>query len=132
MLNAVLSKLRNGYTPNASIINIHSEAARKHLENIQTKGYTVIKGGFSEDKALAVIKDYTNWCNQRVDLVRSFKKSSGFNSRLVNFHTISKEAFSLFENEQLLAVTDAFFNAETVVYTSLFFHEGTEQDIHRP
>lgn len=131
MLRSVLSSFRGRKTPITTFVNITSSDARTHIENIQTKGFTVIKGAFSKAEANQLIQGYEEWCAGRAEMVQSFKKSSGFNSRLVNFHTVSKSAFSLFENETLLAVTDAFFNAETVVYTSLFFHEGTEQDIHR-
>jgi len=105
--------------------------AAKHISRIVNDGYTLIRGAVPQDDIDRVMDDYLSWTEKNKALTAQFKKSSGFNSRLVNFHSVSNHAFNLFQNQKLLAVTDGFFNQESAVYTSLFFQEGTEQNIHR-
>jgi len=128
MLDAVAKVQIHG---NSDVIAESSKEAAQHIARLMYNGYTVIKNAVPVDQVDRVVQEYLSWTKENQALVDRFKKTSGFNSRLVNFHTISNPAFNLFQNERLLAVTDGFFNQETAVYTSLFFQEGTEQTIHR-
>jgi phytanoyl-CoA hydroxylase len=111
------------------------------LIDIAIKGYinSIIKDGFVIIKPT---QDYVYLCDQarqdfyrflekNQDLVEPHKDDYGTLSRIVNLHTIVPSLFSLFSNaKNALDVLD-FFLGETVVYTSLYFERGSNQEIHR-
>lgn len=51
--------------------------------------------------------------------------------RVVNLHLVVDALATVFSANGALAVCDRFFDAETVLYTSLLLERGSEQALHR-
>lgn len=102
------------------------------LNELHENGFVVLSNVFSDAVADRLVQDYLSWCDLYHDEVFQAKKTNGFNSRLVNFHTQSTIAQSLLAKARILDVCDTFFGGrKTSIYTSLFFQEGTKQPLHR-
>lgn len=60
------------------------------------------------------------------------REPDGRYPRLINFHLAIPKMLHIFsQNHLALAVQDAFFNAKSSLYTSLFYERGSAQDLHR-
>jgi ectoine hydroxylase-related dioxygenase (phytanoyl-CoA dioxygenase family) len=57
--------------------------------------------------------------------------NSGLIRRVTNLHRYSQSICNLFSHNRAAGLVDYIFNAETCVYTSLYFEAGSEQPIHR-
>jgi phytanoyl-CoA hydroxylase len=103
------------------------------ISSLHELGYVVLKKQFSSEQADAVIDCYHQFLADRGEERERFKKSNGRMMRLVNFHAVSEPLQQVFAGaEDVKSLTRTFFaGKETAIYTSLFFQEGTQQDIHR-
>ena len=103
------------------------------LNQLNDQGFTILKNAFPEEMADKVINEYKqsiyNWGNE----INRFRKDNGRYMRLANFHNINQSVQELFKYpEELHELCSSFFlQKEISIYTSLFFQEGTQQDIHR-
>jgi hypothetical protein len=97
-----------------------------HSENIKNFGYTIIKNGVNLDLVDKVVKDFDEWSSIPENKFKKFK----FN-RVLNFHTYNVNTLDLATNTHVNEILKLFFNKEQVIYTSLFFREGTSQQYHR-
>jgi ectoine hydroxylase-related dioxygenase (phytanoyl-CoA dioxygenase family) len=80
------------------------------------------------DRAVATFKRFVS-LNE--DKFAAFRDAHGHYPRLVNFHLAIDDLLPLFSQNRILALTDFLFQAETVLYTSLFYERGSAQDVHR-
>lgn len=104
---------------------IADEWVRRHVGELITDGYTVIRKPATVPLCDEVVADYYRFCDLQ-DAGRRGKKS-----RIVNFHVFSDAARKLLLDPFLMRVLDAAFGHEAVLWTSLTFEYGTEQRIHR-
>jgi len=99
----------------------------KHVLNINENGYTIIKNGIdNKDLIDRIICDFESWASKDEN---NFKKGQ-FN-RVTNFHFYNNDTLDLVTNKAVNSVLSKYFNSEQVVYSSLFFREGTAQHYHR-
>jgi ectoine hydroxylase-related dioxygenase (phytanoyl-CoA dioxygenase family) len=96
-----------------------------HVDEINNNGYTIIRNCFSHSLADIIVKEFDNWCKEPNNLFNINQKN-----RVCNFHTYSENTLDLVINEDVNKIVSSFFNKQQVVYTSLTFREGTEQDFH--
>ncbi len=103
------------------------------ISSLHEQGYVVLKNQFSRDQASAVIDDYHRFLEDHREENERFIKPNGRMMRLVNFHSVSRPLQQVFASaEEVRSLACTFFaGREAAIYTSLFFQEGTQQDIHR-
>lgn len=98
----------------------------QHLLNIHKYGMTIIRNGVNLDLVDKVVEDFDNWSSQ---VENNFVK---FNyEKVCNFHIQTENTMDLVTNIYVDQIISAFFNKEQVIYTSLFFREGTGQGYYR-
>jgi phytanoyl-CoA hydroxylase len=96
-----------------------------HISNLHNNGYTIIRNGFSSALADKIIIDFDKWLENSDNFLLNQKK------RITNFHVLSDNTLELATNNYVNSVISTFFDSEQVIYSSLFFREGTEQHLHR-
>jgi phytanoyl-CoA hydroxylase len=101
------------------------DAVRQHVVDMISDGYTVLRDMPTRRYCDEVVRDYYRYCEEQKALKRGKK------SRVVNFHLYSEAAKKLLLDPRLMAVLDAIFGYEAVLWTSLTFEYGTEQRLHR-
>ena len=103
------------------------------LDELNNQGFTIFKKAFPIEMADEVIKDYYSNISIWGENIQRFRKANGRYMRLANFHNISKSTQELFSfPKELQDLCSGFFSKKDIsIYTSLFFQEGTEQDLHR-
>jgi ectoine hydroxylase-related dioxygenase (phytanoyl-CoA dioxygenase family) len=101
------------------------------LEEIE-KGFTVVSGSVAPEVLDAAREDFRQWKHRNAPkFLPSFYKYDDRIDRIINLHAVLPSFRKLFAASRALAVQDYLFGNETVLYTSLFFETGTQQDIHR-
>ena len=100
--------------------------ASYYVEKLHTDGVIILKNIFSADLADKVVNDFQEWSS-----VKENNFTPGQRERVTNFHTFSTNTKDLVTNECVKEVLDTFFKKESVIYSSLFFREGTSQHFHR-
>lgn len=98
----------------------------KHINNLNDDGYTIIRNGFSHSLANNIIQNFVDWSSNKDN---NFQNN--MHNRVTNFHIFSDNTLELVTNKYVDAVIASFLGSEQVVYSSLFFKEGTEQHLHR-
>jgi len=97
-----------------------------HIENINNKGFTIIKNGIENNLVNKVINDFDYWSSLEENEFTKFNFD-----RVTNFHIYSKNTLDLVTNNIVNDILKALFKKEQVIYSSLFFREGTSQHYHR-
>jgi hypothetical protein len=105
---------------------------KKHILEILEDGFTIIP---ADSKLLNIIdnavKEFYEFKTNNSDIVKKYENENGYLHRIVNLHMKLDSLGDLFEfSTDSLSVLDFFLN-ETIIYTSLFFERGSEQDLHR-
>jgi phytanoyl-CoA hydroxylase len=118
-----------------------AEQIRKREATVEVKtkatqlvdqGYCVIEDAIETHVCDRLVERFRRIEGAHPDKFGDYKDQFGHYPRIVNFHLAMPELLTLFsENVRTLAVTDFLFDAETVLYTSLFYERGSSQDIHR-
>jgi phytanoyl-CoA hydroxylase len=101
------------------------------LDALFRDGYVVVKGGLAPDLIETANAELDEFKARNRRAVRANLDDAGRLWRVVNLHGALDGLASLFSDNEALAVSDGFFGAETVLYTSLFFERGSEQALHR-
>lgn len=102
------------------------ENIEHHILNIQNNGFTIIKNGINIDLVDKVVSDFDYWCALEENNFKKFNKD-----RVTNFHIYNENTKNLVTNFYVNEILEAIFQKEQVVYSSLFFREGTSQHYHR-
>ena len=97
-----------------------------HVLNIQNNGFTIVKNGIDIDLVDKVVSDFDYWCGLEENNFKKFNKD-----RVVNFHIYNENTKQLVTNSYVNKILETIFEKEQVVYSSLFFREGTSQHYHR-
>jgi len=103
----------------------------RHLEALLRDGYVVVPGAIDDIACVDAARDVDTFKARNKSVLRRLEASDSAFSRVVNLHLAIASLSSLFTDSDAVAVCDAFFEAETVLYTSLYFERGSEQDLHR-
>jgi hypothetical protein len=102
------------------------ENIQTHIQNIQNDGFTIIKNGIDVNLVDKVVSDFDYWSSLEENKFKKFNKD-----RVTNFHMYSENTLNLVTNTYVNTILEKLFNKEQVVYSSLFFREGTSQHYHR-
>lgn len=97
-----------------------------HVCELNEDGYTIIRNGFSTELADKIVNEFEEWAS-----IPENKFVTCQRKRVTNFHIYSKNTLELVTNDKVHNIISKFLNGEHVVYTSLFFREGTSQEYHR-
>jgi hypothetical protein len=100
-------------------------ALRQNAVDMITRGYTVLRNLPTSGLCDEAVSDYYEFCRLKNATERGPK------ARIVNFHTYSTAASMLLLDPVLMRFLDGLFGREAVLYTSLTFEYGTEQELHR-
>jgi hypothetical protein len=107
-------------------------ALRSYAEQFLRAGYTIFPDSIAPALCDALVARFRELEAAHQDKLASFKSPHGHYPRLVNFHLAVPELFELFSsNREALALQDFLFDAETCLYTSLFYEQGSSQALHR-
>jgi len=98
----------------------------EHILNIQNNGFTVIKNGIDIDLIDKVVNDFDCWSALEENNFKKFNKD-----RVTNFHIYNENTKNLVTNIYVNKILQTIFKKEQVIYSSLFFREGTSQHYHR-
>ena len=99
---------------------------KKHTANIQNNGYTIIRNGFDPILADTIVHEFDEWSSKPENKFVPFKQE-----RITNFHIHSENTLNLVTNKNVNKLITSLFKKEAVVYSSLFFREGTTQPYNR-
>ncbi len=104
----------------------------KHVLEIIDDGVTVIPADFDYQKECdKAVEAFYKFKEANKEIVQKHENENGYLHRIVNLHEKVEQLSLLFsKNKNALEVLDFFLN-ETIIYTSLFFERGSEQDLHR-
>lgn len=102
------------------------ESIENHVLNITNNGFTIIKNGIDINLIDKVVNEFDYWTSLSENGFVKFNKD-----RVTNFHIYSENTKNLVTNNYVNDILKTLFNKEQVVYSSLFFREGTSQHYHR-
>jgi phytanoyl-CoA hydroxylase len=103
-------------------------AARAFLRD----GFVVLPQSVSPQVCDDAVSAFRRLESLNYSFFQPHQDNDGHYPRIVNLHLVSPELRRVFtENPQALSLQDYLFDAETVIYTSLFYERGSAQDIHR-
>lgn len=94
----------------------------EHVDNLNNKGYTIIKNALNTELIDKVIKDI-NW--------HYSLNNYNNNYRVTNFHMYNANMLNLITNKYVDDILRLFFNQEQTIYTSIFFKVGSSAYYHR-
>ena len=96
------------------------------IQEIQQKGYCILKNAINHDLADRIIAHFDEWKNNKDNCFKCYH----FN-RITNFHMLNDDTKQLVTNEYVNQILCKLFNCQQSIYSSLFFREGTAQHFHR-
>jgi ectoine hydroxylase-related dioxygenase (phytanoyl-CoA dioxygenase family) len=105
--------------------------AATDLAVLLREGYVVVEGAVPERLCQAANADLDEFKARNRRVVAENLRKTGALRRVVNLHLVIDSLAAVFSANGALDVCDRFFDAETVLYTSLMFERGSEQDLHR-
>lgn len=105
---------------------------RPYVESMLLKGYAVLPDSLSVDLCDSLVARFRAFERANTEKLAPFVGADGHYPRFVNLHLAATELFATFSaNPVALAVQDFLFEAETCLYTSLFYERGSGQTLHR-
>jgi phytanoyl-CoA hydroxylase len=94
------------------------------------QGYIVIRNAVSRQSCKKIIEEYAIFEKIRVLKNCVVTDENNRNYRLTNFHLISKELLLAGLNKEVHQITGRFFGRTPLIYTSLYFKHGSQQNPH--
>ena len=104
---------------------------REIVYSFLEQGFVVVPASVDAKTCDQAVTTFKRFAALNEDKLGPFRDAHGHYPRLVNFHLTIEELMPLFAANSALAITDFLFQAETVLYTSLFYERGSAQDVHR-
>lgn len=102
------------------------------LQELQQAGVTRIRGGFAPGVIDEVLASVKRTLERNQPIFGAHKDEQGHYPRIINLHLLESALLRLFaQNPLALAVQDAFFQAPSALYTSLYYERGSAQSLHR-
>lgn len=109
----------------------HPEAPELVRELLE-EGFVRVRGGFATGVADEVLGGVRAALGRNQSIFGRHLDADGHYPRIINLHLLHKPLLRLFtENRLALAIQDAFFDAPSSVYTSLYYERGSAQAVHR-
>lgn len=109
-----------------------SAEVQEHLQRLNEEGFTRISGGFQSGVIDEVLAGVKRTLERNAAIFDKHLDADGHYPRIINLHGLYKPLLRLFaENPLALAVQDAFFEARSSLYTSLYYERGSAQSLHR-
>jgi phytanoyl-CoA hydroxylase len=115
----------------SKIFNIEDTALRDAMTSLREDGFAVIPGVLTSEECEKAIEDYDLFCAQNHEEAEKFKMPSGFHTRLYNLHATSQNVRNIALNTKILNILDNVFPAKCALNSTLFFEQGSQQEIHR-
>lgn len=107
-------------------------AFEEHMRALHADGFVRIRGGFRAGVIEDVLAGVKDTLARNSAIFGKHLDADGHYPRIINLHQLHAPLLRLFtENAAALAVQDAFFNAPSSLYTSLYYERGSAQSIHR-
>src|SRR4051812_35507282 len=94
---------------------------REIVDSFLEQGFAVLPGSIDADVCDRAVATFKRFVSLNEDKFGAFRDAHGHFPRLVNFHLAIDDLLPLFTQNRILALTDFLFQAETVLYTSLFY-----------
>lgn len=101
-----------------------------HLRELSEHGVTIIKQAISTDTCDKIISDFHNAVSHIPENDRIRTENGNF-ARLYNLHLQSRTLEDLLFDGRLMAILDRHFEKRTALNSTIFFHEGSQQCMHR-
>jgi phytanoyl-CoA hydroxylase len=110
----------------------YHDVVRTALDDLQRDGYCIVRRAVGPERIAACRAAFVSWADEHAAVCAEQRARIGRLPRLVNLHEDVPLFQALFaETESVLAIQDAYFAAETVIYTSLYYEQGSGQPYHR-
>jgi phytanoyl-CoA hydroxylase len=105
---------------------------QEHCRQLREEGFAHIKEGFPKGVVTETLDGVKQTLRRNAAIFGPHIDADGHYPRIINLHLLHKPLLRLFaENPVALAVQDAFFKAQSAIYTSLYYERGSAQSIHR-
>lgn len=106
--------------------------AEVQMRDLVERGVAVIEGAVAASDCDRIVGEWNAFTADNAAYFDPLRNEHGLLRRVVNAHVACRALLPLFvANERVLRLADRFFDAETVLYTSLLYEEGSSQAIHR-
>jgi phytanoyl-CoA hydroxylase len=114
------------------IISQCPNSIKSHVKELLLDGVTIIRRSLPTTLCDELREGFTNFQYINSEIFVPNQDEFGHYGRIINLHVAYTPLIQLFQQNQLaLAVQDYLFDAEAVLYTSLFYKRGSAQSIHR-
>lgn len=104
---------------------------RDDVDFFAENGYIIFRADVRESLVDNFLENYEKWRIANLNYLTNFTDEEGHLPRVINIHEKFEFLRQIFTSSKALAFQDLIFQAETIMYTSLFFERGTSQPIHR-
>ena len=105
---------------------------RTEIETLVRDGVVVVENALQPELCDALRESFSTAELKHPSVFEPQKDPAGHYPRIVNIHALFPEFIQAFtRGPRVQGVCDFMFGAETVVYTSLYYESGSQQDIHR-
>lgn len=105
---------------------------RAEIEELLRDGVTVVRGSLSAEHCDRIVAGFRDAERRNPAVFDPQRNGQGHYPRIVNIHALFPEFIEAFtRNPRVQKICDFFFEKEAVVYTSLYYESGSQQDIHR-
>jgi phytanoyl-CoA hydroxylase len=110
---------------------VKDSVQRARITELIEQGFTVIERGVDVELCDKAAGDFLSWRTKHKEALARFREPDGRLMRVINLHQTLPILKALFSRNSSLALQDYLFENETVLYTSLFYEQGSAQPIHR-
>jgi ectoine hydroxylase-related dioxygenase (phytanoyl-CoA dioxygenase family) len=97
---------------------------------IGRNGLVVLPGAVEPALCDAVVAQYAVYEQRLLDGHVALRDAQNRNRRVTNFHLISKDALEIACNATVHEALDRYFGRTSMVYSSLYFKHGSQQELH--
>jgi ectoine hydroxylase-related dioxygenase (phytanoyl-CoA dioxygenase family) len=107
-------------------------AVRAEIETLLRDGVVVLKRSLPPELCDGMRAAFHQIAREQSEIFEPHRDAQGHYPRIVNIHAVFPQFIDAFtRNMKAQLVCDFLFGQETVVYTSLYYESGSQQDLHR-
>lgn len=112
---------------------LDADAVRSARDVLERDGFCILRGAVAPELVAECRADFATWAAENAaECNEERAKFDGYLPRVINLHQHVPALARLFsETPSVLALLDAYFDAEAVLYTSIYFEHGSAQSVHR-
>lgn len=105
---------------------------RVEIEELLRDGVTVVRGALTPELCDRTVAAFRSAEQRYPAIFDPQRNPQGHYPRIVNIHSLFPEFIQAFtKNSRVQKICDFLFEKEAVVYSSLYYESGSQQDIHR-